>query len=97
MEKLDKDALFLIARELDLLSLLKLCKTDKRMNKICAKDDVWYYILNRDYDKPEVKYRLTDEILLKFPKITALYAFHNPKITDKSVKELKNLQTLDAR
>jgi hypothetical protein len=94
METLNKDELFLIAKLLDLQTFLNFKKTNKRMDELCKKDDIWYYILERDYDKPEV--RFTDEILLKYPKIRALNASNNPKITDKSVKELKSLHTLNA-
>lgn len=46
MDTLDKDALFSIAIELDLPSLLKLCVSNKNINnKICLKDAIWDYKL----------------------------------------------------
>ena len=69
MEKLTKDPLFLVALELNDIDMANFCKSNKFFNdQICKKDDIWYYILERDYDKPEVKYRLIDEILLKYPQ-----------------------------
>ena len=96
-ENFNRNELFSVAKELDLQSLIKLCKSNKRINDLlCKRDDIWYYILERDYNKYNVKNKLTDEILLRYPNIRALDASRNSKITDKSVKELKQLHTLDA-
>ena len=50
MENLNKDELFLLAMELDLPSILNLCKTSKYLNKmVCENPNLWRSKLNKDY------------------------------------------------
>ena len=42
MEKLTKDELFIIAMQLDLPEILKLCSSNKKINnRLCLRDNIW--------------------------------------------------------
>ena len=70
MENLSRDTLILIALEMDLSSILELCKTNKRINeKICQNDMFW---LNK-IKKERPKFLPTLEDKLKFKNYKDLY------------------------
>lgn len=51
MKNLDKDALFLIAMQLDLLDLLNFCQANKYIyEKICNNNYIWFNKLKKDFD-----------------------------------------------
>jgi hypothetical protein len=75
MDKLTKDALFLIAIELDLPSLLNFCASNSRINKlVCQRDDIWLYKLKAEY--PDYKilnlHKTPKEIYTLFYSLTKL-------------------------
>ena len=49
MESLDANALFNIAKDMDLVDILSLCQSSKQMKKICDSRFLWRYLLQRDY------------------------------------------------
>lgn len=74
MNKLTPDALFLVAIELDDISLLSFCSTNKYFNNnICKKDRIWNYKLNQIEDKISIE-KLKEETGLKLKKLYQLVA-----------------------
>ena len=70
MEKLSRDTLILIALEMDLSSILELCKTNKRINeKICQNDMFWLNKIKKE--RPKFLPALEDK--LKFKSYKDLY------------------------
>ena len=78
---------FEIFPKLDILSQLRLRATCKYFYTNLDITDLY----NIDYKYRE---KLTDEILLKYPKLEKLNAWNNPKIT--KISYLKNLKILNA-
>lgn len=64
LQKLNKDALFSIALELDFASLLNFCSSSKKINNlICKRDDIWRTKLRKEYP-------VIDVAMLKNPRET---------------------------
>lgn len=50
MDLLTKDEFFLLAIQMDLPELLNFCKSSKKINeKICKRDEIWYFKLNKEF------------------------------------------------
>ena len=62
METTDKNVLMLIALELDMPSLYKLCSTNKKMNKlVCGNQMFWMRRLNKEYPNTIGKFPLKSD------------------------------------
>src|SRR4029078_2127701 len=88
MLNLNKDVLNIIFKKLDIRSQLRLRSTCKRYKGKLDITDL-YNINNKN--------KLTDNIVIQYPKLLLLDASYNIKITDATVAQLKQLHTLDAR
>jgi Leucine-rich repeat (LRR) protein len=83
------DVLNIIFNKLPLTSQLRFRATCKKFREKLDITDL--------YNIPrELRYILTDKIVLQYPKLRELNASYNPKITDASIKELTQLRELDA-
>ena len=94
MENLTKDALFLIAIELNLPGLLQFCATNSRINDlICKRNDIWNYKLkNRFPNYPEsLKQSTSRKTYTLLYKLNVLKEKLN--LTD-SIKDLYNRKYL---
>lgn len=61
MERFDKNLLRLMAIELDMPSLIKFCKTNKRINKeVCQSQDFWRNKLNKEFPNTIGKFYIAD-------------------------------------
>ena len=47
MERLSKDDIFIIGINLDLKTLLNLCKTSKHINSLLCRDNIWLYNIKK--------------------------------------------------
>ena len=56
MDNLNRNELFLIAKELRLADLLNFCLSSRRINElVCKRNDIWLYMLNKEYNDEKNK------------------------------------------
>ena len=99
MENFSADVLYSIAIYLDLPEILKLCATNKEINKkLCKRDSIWIYKLNQVSDQESVKNLKEQTKLDSFKGLYKLVYILN-KVIDafklkETIYELYDLQEL---
>lgn len=95
MDRLGKDELFSLAIHLDLADILRLCSTSSRIEeKLCLKDDIWLYKLNREFpDYRSLKLNKSKKSIYEL--LHSLVQIKNELKIKESVYDLYNLRVLD--